>query len=487
MSRIISAARVATLVEGFDRSPAYAGLARSLRLLIADGRIAHAVRLPSERDLTAALQVSRTTVARAYADLRDEGYAEAVRGSGTFTRVPGGPTRSPDRALTPRVGSDRDDFIDLNCAAASAPVGVRAAYDAAVAELPAYLSGHGYYPGGLPELRAAIAATYDDRGLPTTPDQIMVVPGALAGTSIVGQALLQPGDRAIVESPVYPNAVQALIHSGARVISTPVEADGWDLAGAEIELRRSAPRLAYLIPDFQNPTGHLMSDADRARLGALLARSGTVALVDESHQGLQLDGLEMPRPLAAHVEAAGGEAITLGSASKLVWGGLRLGWIRAPRRVMDDLTEARLRLDLGSPVLEQLALGHLLRDPEPTLAEQRTAVRARRDALVSALAERLPTWRFRVPSGGMHLWCELPVPLGSRLAMEAERVGVSITPGPVFAVGGGFDRFVRLPWARPVEDLVEAVGRLAGAWEATLEQPSGQGLGGARRTRVLVA
>ena len=119
MPQSISAARVATLVGAFDRSPAYAGLADALTELVGDGRVGLDVRLPSERELTDALGVSRTTVTRAYAVLRDSGYAAARRGSGTFTRVPGGRARVHDRALLPGPGDG--DAIDLNCAAASAP------------------------------------------------------------------------------------------------------------------------------------------------------------------------------------------------------------------------------------------------------------------------------------------------------------------------------------------------------------------------------
>src|SRR3954447_8741442 len=119
MSSQIGATRAATLVGDFDRSPAYAGLAEALVLLIGDGRIALGTRLPSERELTEALGVSRTTVTRAYAALADAGYAEARRGAGTFTRVPGGRTRAYDRALLPRPGGG--EAIDLSCAAASGP------------------------------------------------------------------------------------------------------------------------------------------------------------------------------------------------------------------------------------------------------------------------------------------------------------------------------------------------------------------------------
>jgi DNA-binding transcriptional MocR family regulator len=183
MNESISATRLATLVGGFDRSPAYAGLAGALRELIGDGRVGYGVRLPSERDLMAALEVSRTTVTRAYAVLRDTGYAEARQGSGTYTRLPGGPTRAHDRALWPTDVTP--GFIDLVCAAASSPPGIAAAYAEAAAELPAYLGGHGYYPAGLPDLQAAIAQTYADRGLPTVPEQIIVTTGAVAEIGLV--------------------------------------------------------------------------------------------------------------------------------------------------------------------------------------------------------------------------------------------------------------------------------------------------------------
>ncbi|WP_028636204.1 MocR-like transcription factor YczR [Nocardioides sp. URHA0032] len=476
MTRTISAARVATLVGDFDRSPAYAGLADALVLLIGDGRITLDTRLPSERELTEALGVSRTTVTRAYAELRDAGYARARQGAGTFTRVPGGRARAHDRALLPRAGDS--DAIDLNCAAPSAPPGIAAAYAAAVADLPAYLGGHGYFPAGLPELQRAIAATYDDRGLPTDPDQIMVTPGALAAASIIAQAFTGPGERVLVESPVYPNATDALRHGGARLAAYPVDPDGWDLAAAAAALRQTAPRMAYLIPDFQNPTGHLMTDAQREEYAGHLRRTHTTAIVDEAHQALPLEGQEMPRPFAAHAP----DTITIGSASKAYWGGLRLGWIRAPKGMGDRLTRARVSLDLGAPVLEQLVLVRLLADPE-ILPVNRDRLRGHRDALVGAVREQLPDWSFHVPTGGLALWCRLPGSFGTAVAAEAEARGAIVAPGPVFAVEGGLDSFLRIPWGRPADELTAAVGRLAEAWSVVRERPSGRTPTG----RVMVA
>jgi len=462
MSRVVSAQRIATLVGEFPRSPAYLGLADRLRVLIGDGRVGIDVRLPSERDLTAALDVSRTTVTRAYEVLRESGYAESRRGSGTFTTVPGGRRRAYDRSLMPGTGGE--DAIDLNCAASSAPPGLVEAYQRAGEQLPAYLSGPGYFPLGMPALQARIAAAYEARGVPTVPEQVMVTAGALAAASVVAQAFTAPGERVVVESPTYPNAAQAVRHAGARLVPATVDPDGWDLDALAATLRQTSPRLAYLIPDFQNPTGQLMGDAQREELARVLGRTRTTVVADEAHQALALrPGLAdaMPRPLAAYAP----DAITIGSASKSFWGGLRLGWVRAPLADMDRLLQARIGLDLGAPVFEQLVLADLLDHADEVLPAHRARLLAGRDALVAAVREHLPSWRFRVPDGGLALWCELPEALGTATTAEAERRGVVVAPGPVFAVEGGLDRFVRIPWTADPDHLTEAVRRLAAAWD----------------------
>lgn len=461
-SGTLSATRLAALVDGFDRSPAYAGLADALRELIGDGRIGYGTRLPSERDLTEALGVSRTTVTRAYARLRDTAYAEARQGSGTFTRLPGGRTRALDRALWPSdVGNG---VIDLVCAAATAPPGIAALYAEAAAELPAHLGGHGYFPAGMPALQAAIAATYDARGLPTDPDQVIVTPGALAATAVIGTALAGPRDRVLMESPTYPNAVQALRSGGGRLATLPLDPLGWDLDAIGAALARHQPRLVHVMPDFHNPTGLVMSEADRAAYARLLARHGATAVVDEAHHLLHLEedpAVVARRPFASYSK----DAICVGSASKSVWGGLRLGWIRAPHALVDRLTRARVGLDLGAPVLEQLVLARLLTSGIDGIVDiQRARLREQRDALAGALAERLPAWEFRMPAGGMALWCRLPASGATALSTEAERHGVLLAPGPSFAPEGGLDRFVRIPYAIAAPQLVEAVDRIADAW-----------------------
>jgi len=475
MAPTITAARLVTMLgSAAEASPAYRGLADAIRLLVADGRVPTGTRLPSERELTAALGVSRTTVTRAYAVLRDSGYLASRQGSGSVTALPGG-TGSLRRGtgLSPAELSEVGDTIDLTCASMSAPSGTMAAYEAAVARLPHHLGGTGYQPLGLEPLREALAAWFSVRGVATTPDQVMVTSGALSALAVTARALLAAGDRVLVENPTYPNAIDTLRRSGARTVPLPVTSEGWDLAGAEATLRQTAPRAAYLIPDFQNPTGALMADPDRARLAEALGATRTVAVVDETLVDLRLDDHGAPpRPLAAHHR----QTVTVGGASKSFWGGLRIGWVRAPHDLMANLLGARLSLDLGAPVLEQLVLLELLEHRGEILAERRAHVAASRDTLVEAVRARLPEWEFRVPAGGLCLWVALPHPLSTAVTAAADRRGLVLAPGPQFAVDGTMERHLRIPFTshRP-ELLREAVERLALAWEdAVASRPVGR-------------
>ncbi len=469
MSRTLAASRVATLLGEFDRSPAYKGLAEGLRVLITDGRVPVGTRLPSERELTEALAVSRTTVTRAYSELREHGFLNSRQGSGSMASLPSSRGHRGDHLLPP--GDLPEGQIDLTCAAPVPGPGVLAAYERAVGELPTYLAGTGYYPSGLPALRESVALAYAARGLPTAPEQIMIVPGALAGVAISARALLSTGDRAVVESPTYPNAIATLGHSGARLVGVDVSPDaarsGPDVTELTATLRQVAPRAAYLIPDFHNPPGALTGDADRERVASVLARTRTTAIIDESMVALALDGQQMPAPFAAYSS----DAVSVGSLSKPYWGGLRIGWIRVPEPRVDAFFRARLSLDLGAPLLEQLVAVELLGSSSDLLDHRREQLRNSRDAALDAVAEHLPDWRASRPGGGLNLWCELPQALSSALVPKAARHDVLLAAGPSFAAEGGLDRFVRLPYTQPAHVLTDAIGRLGQAWHETLADP----------------
>ncbi len=462
MNRALSPERLTALVDGFHRAPAYRGLRQALQELIGDGRIPIGTRLPSERAVTQALGISRNTVTRAYADLIAGGFATVRQGSGTYAAVPVDRRRAHDHALHALSAvHPSEGTIDLICAASAATPGVAAAYERALAALPAYLGSEGYLPSGLPVLQALIAESYARRGMPTRPEQIVITSGALGGVAIAARALSRPGDRVMIESPVYSNAIEALRLGGGRLVSSPLLDAGWDLDGIEATLQQTTPHLAYLIPDFQNPTGFLMSDAERARYATALRATRTIAIVDEALQATSLSDATMPAPFAVHAA----DAITVGSASKLFWGGLRVGWIRAPRDLVGRLVKARVQFDLGSSLFDQLVVAELL--GEGAIAElRRSQLTLRRDALAQAIREHLPSWRFRLPEGGLTLWLQLPHGSATRLAAQAEPAGVHLAPGPVFSVEGGGDNWLRIPYAKPEDQLVQAVQRIAQLWSA---------------------
>lgn len=468
MSRAVAASRVAALIGTFNREPAYLGLAEGLRIVITDGRVPVGVRLPSERDLTAALGLSRTTVTRAYAELRERGFLVSRQGSGSVAALPASRGLRGDHLLPP--GDLPEGKIDLTCAAPAPGPGILAAYQRAVAQLPDYLAGTGYYPSGLPVLRNMVAERFTARGLPTTPDQVMIVPGAMSGVSIAARALLARGTRTLIESPTYPNAIATMRHSGGRLIPSPVgreDADADDLIGA---IRQSRPEAAYLIPDFHNPTGHLLGDENRERVAAACAAAGTTAIIDESMVELALDGQAMPAPFARHAA----DSITVGSLSKPFWGGIRVGWLRAPHARMDEMFRARLSLDLGTPLLEQLVAADLMSNHDALIEHRRSQLRDSRDAAMTALAEHLPTWQVQPPTGGLNLWCELPVSRSSDLVRHAADRDVLLAPGPSFAPAGGLDGFIRIPYTQPASILLDAIARLGEAWPATLAGASQQ-------------
>lgn len=440
-----------------DSGPAYIALADRIRLLVLDGRIPLGTRLPAERELAGILGLSRTTVTAAYALLRDASFVTSTQGSGSVARLPHSAPRSPEE--------DRPDVLDLSKATLPAYPGVAEAATRAAERLPAHLGNSGFDTVGLTVLREAIAERYRARGLPTDPGEILVTIGAQHAIALVSRVLLSRGDNVLVESPSYPHAIEALRDAGGRLrqVSVSTEA-GWDEGGMEQILRRSSPTLGYLMPDFHNPTGQTMSDELRERVVGIASSVGTVLVADETMGELAIDGQRHRMPFAAH-GAAGNRPILVGSVGKSLWGGLRIGWIRAERPIIQRLARARMSGDLGTPLLEQLIVADLLGDYDRILEIRRDQLRSGRDHLVAALSERIPEWEIPVPDGGLTLWVNLGAPVSSQLTLAARNEGLLLGAGPRFGTDGAFERFLRIPFSNPLGDLDRAVDALARAWQ----------------------
>ena len=453
--------------EHARRTPAYRALADGLRLLVLEGRLPVATRLPAERELAAALAVSRTTVASAFEALRTDGFLASRRGAGSWTAMPAG-NPVPTRALKPLPPESAETIIDLACAALTAPEPhLSHAFRQALAQLPPYTHTHGDYPAGLPVLREAVAERYTARGIPTMPEQIMITTGAMGAVAALARLLAPRGERVAVEHPSYANILQMLREAGNRLVPVPMtdRHTGWDMAAWRRVLRDAVPRMAHVVADYHNPTGALADDEQRRGLVEAARAAGTVLVADETMAELRLDP-ETPRPspMAAH-DPAGSAVITVGSVSKAVWAGLRIGWIRAAPELIRGLIAARAYADLGSPVLEQLAVAGLLGGDgwDEAVAQRRSTARRNRDDLVAALRATLPDWEFTVPHGGLTLWVRTGGLSGSRIAEAGERSGVRVPSGPRFGVDGAFEGFVRLPFTVCDPLATEAVSRLATA------------------------
>jgi DNA-binding transcriptional MocR family regulator len=439
--------------------PLYARLVARLRALIDDGELTPGTRLPADRALAAALAVGRNTVVAAYEQLVVEG--RIVRRQGSGTRVAGTaavpPATTTDAPMFLHLLEPKDGVIMLACAASDAPAPeLVEAYRRTVPQLADTTGDTGYHPMGHQALRHTIAEHYERRGLPTTPQRILVTTGGQQALSLLARALLRPGDRVLVQVPTYPGALEAFREEGALPRGLPVGFTGFAEA-----VTRHRPTLAYLIATFHNPTGAVLPAPQRQQVARAAATAGVPLIDDEVPVDLAFPDEQVPPPMAVYDD----QVISIGSLSKVVWGGLRLGWIRAPMALIARLARLRAVHDLGGNIPTQAAAADLL--PRLDVLRCRSAVqrRARHDHLLAELGRYLPQWHVPAVRGGQTLWVRLPHGDGSSFAQTALRHGVAVLPGAGLDADGGSHEYLRLHFLATPDQLSEAVRRLAAAWQ----------------------
>jgi DNA-binding transcriptional MocR family regulator len=449
--------------------PLHERLAVALGAAIDRGDLPAGVTLPTERALARAVSVSRATVGAAYAELKRSGRLRARQGSGTWV-APGPATGEPSR-VAPLFRGD-DGAIDLSLASPLAGPEVADAL-AAVAARPAdALAGFGYAPTGLPPLRSRLAELLTGEGVSSGPDDVVVTVGAQQAIQLLAAALVRPGDAVVVEEATYAGAIDAFRSVGARLLPVPVGPDGADVDALEALLDRAPVALVYLVPTHHNPTGAVLAAEARQRVVALARRHDVVVVDDRVPAALGYDpDAPPPPPLAAFDRRA--PVVTVGSLSKVCWGGLRTGWLRGPAPVVDAVVARKLAADLGGPVIDQHVAATLV-PRYPELARRRRAELAAGHAhLVAALARELPDWEPAPARGGLSVWVRLPGADAVAVAAVAERHGVRIVPGPRTTVHGSHTDHVRLTVVLPPPVLDEAVRRLGAAWaELTGSSPA---------------
>jgi len=474
--------------------PLYHTLADAIRRAVERGALSGGLALPSERVLAEHLAVSRSTVVAAFDRLKREGWLVARRGSGTAVRhVGAGRAAPPEPALFTRAdGGDQPSrargAVDFSFSSPAALPWVAAEISRAARDLEAHaLSHHGYDPDGIPALRQALADHYTARGLPTSPEQILVTSGAQQAIALCAHALVPPGGRALVESPAYPGTLDALRVAGATLAALEVDRAGLDLDALEHVLRAHRPHALFVSPTFNNPTGRTLDPTSREHLVDAAVRHGVPIVEDLTMEQIALDAPEapLPPPLAlvaegTRVDGRRARVLTIGSAGKIFWGGLRVGWLRASAEDVAHLRRLKVAADLATSLPGQLAVLALVPQLARARRDRAAELAPRRDLLLRLLGEAIPAWLARKPEGGTALWATLPHGDGASFAQVAAGHGVAVVPGASFlpvappsTLGGPAEPHLRISFVAPPAVLEEGVGRLAAAWR-TYRQGIGQ-------------
>jgi GntR family transcriptional regulator/MocR family aminotransferase len=477
--------RAWTLPLALDRnaaSPLAVQIARGLVDRIRSGALRAGAQVPSSRALALTLGVHRNTVLAAYAELQAEGWLTAVPARGTCVArdlpapAPGSGSARPARpsdvpGFDLRPGPDpfglsvgpRDyQLLGGIPDPRLFPVAILArAYRRALRRREHL--GYGDRAGH-PRLRSAIAAMLGEaRGLPVAPDAVLVTRGAQMALALAARALLAPGESVAVEALGYRPAWEALRLAGLRLVPIPLDARGLDVGALAARVRRERIRAVYVTPHHQYPTTVTLAAARRLALLELARRERLVVLEDDYDNEFHFDGRPV-LPLASADRA--GVVIYVGSLSKVLAPGIRIGFLAGPRAAVEVLAAHRHYLDRQGDLALEAAVAELFEegDAQRLVWRARRAYAERREAMAAALrAELSGALAFELPPGGIALWCRVLGGVDARSwAARARAEGVVVQHGALFAFDGSPLPWLRLGFARhEPREIREAVRRLA--------------------------
>jgi 2-aminoadipate transaminase len=315
---------------------------------------------------------------------------------------------------------------------------------------------------GVPALREWVAGRLRQRGLNVTPEGVLITHGSQQALDLAARAFLDAGDRVLLESPSYLAAIQTFDSYEADYSVLPVDADGLDPAALRQKLQASGrPKLLYLLPNFQNPTGVTLAAERRQAVAEAAAGAGLPLVEDDAYHDLRYEGAPLP-PVASLAENPW--AIYTGTFSKTIVPGIRVGYAAGNPAVIARLGQLKQITDLHSSSLSQrIALRFCLEGRlEPQLVRLQAAYRERRDAMMAALSAEmtgLATWTH--PKGGMFLLLTLPTKIETAaLLPRAMEAGVAFVPGGTFFPQGGGDHTLRLNFVSATAGQIETGIRL---------------------------
>ena len=341
---------------------------------------------------------------------------------------------------------------------------------------------------GFGPLREWVAAEMARQGLVVSPAQVLITTGSQQGLDLVGKVLIDAGSRVAVESPTYLGALQAFVPYEPEFVGVDCDGDG-PLPDA-LASRAAGARFLYALPNFQNPSGRSIAAGRRAELARAAASAGVPIVEDNPYGDLWYD-VAPPAPIASHWREG---TVYLGSFSKVLAPGLRLGYVIAPGEVFAKLVQAKQAADLHTPGFNQRIVHEIVRSGfldhhVPTI---RSRYRAQRDAMQAALVDHLPTsgplaCRWQTPGGGMFFWVELPQDVDSEaLLVKAVARGVAFVPGAPFFAGAAHANTLRLSFVTVGADLIErGVAALAAALGDLREDAAGPAAKGAKQRAEL--
>ncbi|HWR06893.1 PLP-dependent aminotransferase family protein [Sporomusa sp.] len=452
-------------------------------------------KLPPERELAVLLGVSRTTAINAYRRLEEQGLIITKIGSGTYVAdltpplqpnpaVPWSQlfTPSPNTHLASILreliaSATTEDIISLAAGMPDPTLYPLKHFHRLFSQQSSQLSGSdlGHIPTeGYMPLRQALAARLINKGYAITPENTMIVSGSQQGLYLIAKVFLEPGDYVIVESPTYLGAIQVFSAANARLLSLPTLST-MPLDLLEDYLVRYRPKLLYIMPTFQNPNGRVMPLEERRELLKLAAKHRLVIVEDDPYGELYYD--KQPPPSLKALDPFGG-VIALGTFSKILFPGLRTGWVVAPETVINRFALEKQYIDLHSSNISQKLLFDYLTEGllEDHLDTVRAEYKKRRDSVAGALHRYCgPHLTFTLPTGGFYFWCTLNQGILTRqLLHEAGKTGVSFVPGEAFYADASGSRELRLCFTTHSEErLLEGIKRLSTALQVLVNSNTG--------------
>jgi len=467
----ISAYRLSRLLGNWasgTTGPLAERLKNALADLINDNAIPVGSDLPSERLLAEALGTSRGTVTAAYARLREAALIDSRHCSGhrilrslVYLHV----AERPNVSLRGHEGGS-PSAIDMSSGSLPpSPVVVDVVAGIQGKDLVRSVTDVGTLSSGLPHLKWEISRYYSELGLPTHPDNIIITNGAQQAIWLLSSILVRPGDAVLVEDPTYRGALEAFRHQNARLISAPLDhGSRLDISALEVLLSRR-PKIAYLFSDVSNPLGRTMKAGERLDVSTMLRKNGAFLIEDGSQNGLDLTAQLPTTPLAGSLEE--NRSALIGTMSKLFWGGLRIGWIRAGRGLIKTLTAFKAASDLGNPIIDQTIAARMFPYIAQARAHRREELQRHLTQLRQELRQRSSNWSWIEPDGGSALWIKMPGVNTVSLRQSALRRNLLLSAGPDFSSESGFEDSIRLPFVRPLEvirstlDMIEEILHVA--------------------------